>query len=195
LGGSNNDTRHRAMLRDFVPPIVVVAAKKLLHRARRKQYPTYETALMDCPEHGYENEDIANVVLHKTKKYRDDILSGGPVHLSTPDAYSLWSILTSVDERERRRDGDVYLPRGWVNGRRRGLSRRSGDCAGHCRHGAQDLDDRPVLRQGSMTMKVRDLYTPDLAALCSIPQDTGQAAHEPGRVYHLEASLRIRKPV
>jgi hypothetical protein len=69
VGGSTNDTRPRLMLRDFVPPIVIATAKRLLHRARRKQYPTYETALMDCPEHGHENEDIVNVVLHKTKKY------------------------------------------------------------------------------------------------------------------------------
>jgi putative methyltransferase (TIGR04325 family) len=100
VGGSTNDTRPRLMLRDFVPPIVIATAKRLLHRARRKQYPTYETALMDCPEHGHENEDIVNVVLHKTKKYRDGILSGGPIHLSPTNAYSLCSILTSIGERE-----------------------------------------------------------------------------------------------
>jgi putative methyltransferase (TIGR04325 family) len=93
------------MMCDFVPPIVITLLRKSfpLRHADRKQYPTYEAALADCTERGYENEDIVNVVLQKTKKYRDEILSEAtPTHLSPTSAYSLCSLLTSIEAPEIR---------------------------------------------------------------------------------------------
>ncbi|HWP46806.1 MAG TPA: methyltransferase, TIGR04325 family [Candidatus Limnocylindrales bacterium] len=72
-------------------------------KAGQKQYTTYETALADCTEHGYENEDIIEVVLQKTQKYRDSLLSEGkPIRLSPTSAYSLCSLLASLEALEIR---------------------------------------------------------------------------------------------
>jgi hypothetical protein len=64
-------------IRDFVPPIAIAVARRLFapprdgsNDATRKQYATYGEALADCTERGYENVDIVNVVLEKTKRYR-----------------------------------------------------------------------------------------------------------------------------
>ena len=88
-------------LRDFVPPVAFSVARRLVPRPRRKRYGTYEEALADCPENGYANADIVQVVLEKTKPYRDRVFrTEAPLQLSATSAYSLCSLLGSVESQE-----------------------------------------------------------------------------------------------
>jgi len=88
-------------IRDFVPPIAMTVGRKLFSRSGRKQYATYGETLANCTERGYENVDIVNVVLKKTTQYRDSVFhKGEPLHLSTTSAYSLCSLLASIESRE-----------------------------------------------------------------------------------------------
>ena len=61
-------------LRDFVPPIIIKALKPL---RRPHEYASYHQAVADCE--GYENPDIADAVLTKTRLYRD-ALKNGSIH-------------------------------------------------------------------------------------------------------------------
>jgi putative methyltransferase (TIGR04325 family) len=88
-------------LRDFVPPIAISTARRLMGHTKQKQYATYAEALTDCTEHGYENADIVNVVIEKTKRYRDSVFrKEEPIHLDATSAYSLCSLLTSIESQE-----------------------------------------------------------------------------------------------
>ena len=85
------------MWRDFIPPVIVRAARSLRGRPRPKRYDSYEAALAECSDRGYENRDIIEVVYRKTMRYRDNIESGAhPVRPSSADAYSLFSLLSSI---------------------------------------------------------------------------------------------------
>lgn len=44
--------------------------------SRKKIYPTYGDALADCRNNGYEDEDLAEVVYLKTKRFREALLTG-----------------------------------------------------------------------------------------------------------------------
>lgn len=88
-------------IRDFVPPIATSALRQLRSSYRRKQYADYAQALNDCTEHGYENADIVNVVVEKTKRYRDNLLLKTPsVQLNATSAYSLCSLLAACGREE-----------------------------------------------------------------------------------------------
>jgi len=63
-------------------------------------YSTYEEALADCTESDYENLDIVEVVLRKTMAYRDEISTSEVARLTPTTAFSLCSLLASVDSRE-----------------------------------------------------------------------------------------------
>jgi putative methyltransferase (TIGR04325 family) len=88
-------------LRDFVPPIIVSALRRFPSGFERKQYAGYAQTLNDCTEHGYENADIVNVVVEKTKRYRDSLsLNTAPVQLNATNAYSLCSFLAASGQNE-----------------------------------------------------------------------------------------------
>lgn len=88
-------------LRDFVPPIATSALRRLRSGSGVKQYADYAQALNDCTEHGYENADIVNVVVEKTKRYRDNLASNTtPVQLNATSAYSLCSLLAASGQYE-----------------------------------------------------------------------------------------------
>lgn len=88
-------------IRDFVPPIAMAVARRVFPRPGRKQYAIYAQALADCTEYGYENIDIVNVVVEKTKRYRDSIFQKRETfHLSATSAYSLCSLLVSIESQE-----------------------------------------------------------------------------------------------
>jgi len=88
-------------LRDLVPPIATSALRRLRSRSRRKQYADYAQALNDCTEHGYENADIVNVVVEKTKRYRDNLsLNTTPVQLNATSAYSLCALLAASGQNQ-----------------------------------------------------------------------------------------------
>jgi putative methyltransferase (TIGR04325 family) len=77
--------------RDFVPPIAVAAARKLLGRkGKRQQYPSYAAALAECSDNAYENRDIVQVVLEKTKRLRAATLYP---HVNATNAYLMVSLL------------------------------------------------------------------------------------------------------
>jgi putative methyltransferase (TIGR04325 family) len=86
---------------DFVPPVATLALKRLRSNPGRKQYADYTKAVDDCTEHGYENTDIVNVVVEKTKRYRDSLsLNKAPVQLNATSAYSLCSLLVASGQNE-----------------------------------------------------------------------------------------------
>lgn len=87
-------------IRDFVPPIAIDFARRHFARSGRKQYATYEKALDHCTDRGYNNVDIVNVVLEKTKHLRDVLQKGESVHLTATGAYSLCSLLGSIESQE-----------------------------------------------------------------------------------------------
>lgn len=62
----------------------------------RRRYADFAQALSDCTRDGYENTDIVNVVVEKTKRYRDGLSAkNSPVQLKANDAYSLCSLLAA----------------------------------------------------------------------------------------------------
>ena len=88
-------------LRDFVPPVAMSAVRRLRFASGRKQYANYAQALNNCTERGYENADIVNVVVEKTKRYRDDLFQKSlPVQLNVTSAYSLCALLASIEPKE-----------------------------------------------------------------------------------------------
>lgn len=88
-------------LRDFVTPITNLALRRLRSSSGRKQYADYAQALNHCTEHGYENADIVNVVVEKTKTFRDNFaLNTASVHLNATSAYSLCSLLATSGQNE-----------------------------------------------------------------------------------------------
>lgn len=88
-------------LRDFVPPIAISAVHRLRSGSGRKRYADYAQALNDCTKSGYENNDIVNVVVEKTKRYRDELSEKtAPVQLGATSAYSLCSLLASFGHQE-----------------------------------------------------------------------------------------------
>ena len=88
-------------LRDFVPPIAISAVRRLRSGSARGRYSSYAQALNDCTESGYENASIVNVVVEKTKRYRDDLFEKKmPVQMNATVAYSLCSLLASIESKE-----------------------------------------------------------------------------------------------
>jgi putative methyltransferase (TIGR04325 family) len=88
-------------LRDFVAPITNSALRRLRSGSGKKQYADYSQALNYCTEHGYENAAIVNVVVEKTKTFRDNFaLNTTPVHLNATSAYSLCSLLATSGQNE-----------------------------------------------------------------------------------------------
>jgi putative methyltransferase (TIGR04325 family) len=54
--------------------------------------------MVHCSERGYQNNDIVNVVVEKTLRYRNDLLeSTVPVHIDVTSAYSLCSVLAAME--------------------------------------------------------------------------------------------------
>lgn len=88
-------------LRDLIPPIAITALQRLRRDYKKKQYFDYDQALKDCSEHGYENTEIINVVVEKTKHYRN-ILSANSTatQLSPTNAFSLCSLLAASGKNE-----------------------------------------------------------------------------------------------
>jgi putative methyltransferase (TIGR04325 family) len=96
-------------LRDFVPPIAITGARLILPRRTAEQashlkqvkFRSYEDALRHCSPEGYENPDIVNVVLEKTKRYRDRLeQKRQTLQIDSTSAYSLCSILATLDSNE-----------------------------------------------------------------------------------------------
>ena len=87
---------------DFFPPIAVKIARKLVRSSMRRpeQYASYADALAHCTQNGYGNSDIVNVVLEKTKLYQKKLLAGETNHINATSAYSLCSLLASIDSQE-----------------------------------------------------------------------------------------------
>lgn len=96
-------------LSDFVPPIAVSGARWLLKQrvaarndsVEQKRFRSYADAMAFCSEKGYENDEIVNVVLEKTKRYRDRIARRSEVlQVNATNAYSLCSILATLGPNE-----------------------------------------------------------------------------------------------
>ena len=59
-------------LRDWVPPAVMTAVRRY-----QQWYPTYDAALAACGSEDYEDGRIVDVVVEKTRRFRDRIASEG----------------------------------------------------------------------------------------------------------------------
>ncbi len=83
-------------MRDFIPPIIY---RKLVERPvgqeLLKQYGSYSDALVDCSSQAYEENDLVNVVVLKTKRFVAD-LETGPINLWHTSAYSLLALLNPI---------------------------------------------------------------------------------------------------
>lgn len=88
-------------VRDLIPPILMAAGRRLRSPSGPKLYPSYEAALVDCSERAYSNDEIIDVVLEKTLRYREELSRvDNLVHLSPTNAYSLCSLLMSIGVSE-----------------------------------------------------------------------------------------------
>lgn len=90
-------------LSNFLPPITLTILQKMLQlvQVSRKSYPTYQAALQECTENSYENEEIVDVVLEKTKKYCDSLNAEGTIdYLNSTSAVALCSFLAANTQAE-----------------------------------------------------------------------------------------------
>jgi putative methyltransferase (TIGR04325 family) len=88
-------------LLDFIPPVLTPLLRKLVTGSGQKLYANYTEALADCSEHGYENADIVNIVVEKTRRYRDSLFKAAmPVQINATSGYSLCSLLASMESTE-----------------------------------------------------------------------------------------------
>ena len=87
-------------LRDFIPPILTLAAKNLRRSPRpegcppaspRATFPTYNDALKECETFGYEAANLVQVVFHKTVAYRDALLKSPP-QITPSDSLALFAV-------------------------------------------------------------------------------------------------------
>ena len=84
-------------LADVIPPFFTSILRSLYSGSGRKIFSSYREAMAACSTRGYENADIVNIVVEKTKRYRDNILeTTTSVQCGTSTAYSLCSVLASV---------------------------------------------------------------------------------------------------
>ena len=81
---------------DLIPPCFTSIARRLYSGSGRKLFSSYREAMGACSTRGYENADIVDVVVEKTKRYRDSILeTTTSVQCGASTAYSLCSVLAS----------------------------------------------------------------------------------------------------
>lgn len=89
-------------IRDFIPPILLAASQRLRSGSGKKQYASYNKALADCSQDGYENRRVVEVVVQKTLRYKQQLLSSsGPASLDAVSAYTLFALLLAAGARER----------------------------------------------------------------------------------------------
>jgi putative methyltransferase (TIGR04325 family) len=89
-------------IRDFIPPILLSASHRLRSGSGRKQYASYHEALADCSQDGYENRRLVEVVVQKTLRYKQQLLSSSsPASLDATSAYSLFALLLAAGARDR----------------------------------------------------------------------------------------------
>ncbi|MFY9315024.1 MAG: methyltransferase, TIGR04325 family [Burkholderiales bacterium] len=88
--------------RDFLPPIAIAIARKILAGSGRKTYANYEAALADCTDPAYGSADVVEVVLRKTARYRDEISASGATRLTPANAFSLCGLLACAGPGETK---------------------------------------------------------------------------------------------
>jgi putative methyltransferase (TIGR04325 family) len=90
------------MLKNWVPPIIVKVAAKLLavDPSKRKIYSSYEEALKDTnnPE-GYELDNIVKLEFLRTKKIKEDLERSDYMHTSDVDLKGLVSLSAFITKR------------------------------------------------------------------------------------------------
>src|SRR6266436_1650929 len=78
------------LLKDFIPPILVKFARRLRPK-RAELYPSYAFATSACGK-GYEDPALVEVILSKTKTYRDQVFAEPPFLRDLPAVVSLCGI-------------------------------------------------------------------------------------------------------
>lgn len=85
------------------PPGTGTAGDRELPPILQSRYPSFAEAMKVCTRNGYENIDIVQVVLEKTKAYRDGLMrKSAPIQVNPSSAYSLCSVLMSTRAPEIR---------------------------------------------------------------------------------------------
>lgn len=85
-------------IRDFLPPVVLSAARRVLRANRARVFQSYAEAMSVCSQDGYENEAIIEVVVRKTIVYRDLLLSGNASCVLEPNgSFGLCSLMSALD--------------------------------------------------------------------------------------------------
>lgn len=86
-------------LKDFLPPIVVTAALRVVRNPssgvsglRQQVFESYESAAAQCIGFGYETSDLVEIVCRKTAIYRDQLGIDGPARLAGGDTLALIGI-------------------------------------------------------------------------------------------------------
>lgn len=86
---------------DFIPPILMSLLHKLRARSSQRQYDSFSDAMADCSKYGYENSELIDVIVEKTRRYRDTLWEAAtPIQLNTTLAYSLCSLLAPPSPME-----------------------------------------------------------------------------------------------
>ena len=83
--------------RDLIPPVIASAIRGWFS-GPVELYGSYADALLRCSERGYENEDIVEIVVAKTRNYRE-LLARGDLHstqINATSSYGLCAILASL---------------------------------------------------------------------------------------------------
>jgi putative methyltransferase (TIGR04325 family) len=84
----------------LIPPILIPVLRRINPSKGIKVYQNYASALSDCSKLGYEDSDLVNVVVEKTRIFRNEIDENKiPLFINSTNAFSLCSILATLDTR------------------------------------------------------------------------------------------------
>jgi putative methyltransferase (TIGR04325 family) len=91
----------KTILINITPPIIINIIKRTIRRPRLLEsedhikYRNYYEALTDCTQDAYEDIELVNVILEKTKRFKNG-LDNNIISISEVDSYSLVSLINPI---------------------------------------------------------------------------------------------------
>lgn len=82
----------------LLPPILLAALRRLSRRSGRRRFASYGEALHASSRDGYENHDLVEVVIRKTRRLRDELASDRqPARIDPSSGAGLVALLTTAE--------------------------------------------------------------------------------------------------
>jgi putative methyltransferase (TIGR04325 family) len=86
-------------IRDLLPPIMYKAKAYFVHKlqkAPRITFPTYSEAIAVCGPNIFDQKQYVNLIIQKTKSFRDDVLSQSPLMLDVSKGLTIIGVMLAL---------------------------------------------------------------------------------------------------